>query len=139
MEGFNMNTIARGVAGLAVFLGLLFAGAAVADSPVDINKPDSHSVEVKGKVTLYRVQIEGMNFGEGKDKVNGEVFVSLDSNPGMIYSLSLQSGKNGESAVNQEIANTLRTAYVNKIPVTLYYQMGIKRDNNFKIMMVQLN
>ena len=137
-----MNTITRSVAGLAVFLGLLlFAGTAVADSPVDINKPDSHSVEVKGKVTLYRVQVEGMNFGQGKNSTHAEVFVSLDSQPGMIYSLSLHGDgdKNAESAVNREIADTLRTAYVNKTPVTLYHQMAIKKDNNFKILMVQLD
>lgn len=134
-----MNTITRSVAGLTIFLGLLFAGAAVADSPVDINKPDSHSVAVKGKVTLYRVQIEGMDFGDGKNKSHAEVFVSLDSKPGMIYSLSLHGDKNAPSAVNQEIAETLRAAYVNKLPVTLYHQIAIKRDNNFKIMMVQLD
>ena len=131
-----MNGIFRIIVGLVAALGLLFVGAAVADSPVDINKPDSHSVEVKGKVTLYRVQVEGMNFGDGKDKANAEVFVSLDSKPGMIYSLTLHGDK---TAVNREMAETLRTAYVNKTPVTLYYQMAIKRDNNFKIMMVQLD
>ena len=108
-------------------MGLLFAGAALADSPVKIDKPDSHSVEVTGKVTLYRVQVEGMNFGQGKNKTHAEAFVSLDSHPGMIYSLSLHDSKNVESAVNREIA------------VTLYHQMAIKRDNNFKILMVQLD
>ena len=134
-----MNTITRSVISLVATLGLWSAGVALADSPVDINKPDSHSVEVKGKVTLYRVQIEGMDFGQGQNKAHAEVFVSLDSQPGMIYSLALHEGKNGESAVNREMADTLRTAYVNKTPVTLYHQMAIHRDNNFKIMMVQLD
>jgi hypothetical protein len=139
MEGFKMNIVVRSVIGLVAFVGLLFAGAALADSPVKIDKPDSHSVEVTGKVTLYRVQVEGMNFGKGKNQTHAEVFVSLDSHPGMIYSLSLHDTKNVESAVNREIADTLRTAYVNKTPVTLYHQMAIKRDNNFKILMVQLD
>lgn len=135
-----MNTLTRSFAGLVVFLGLLCAGAAVADSPVDINKPDSHSVEVKGKVILYRVQVEGMNFGQGNNRSHAEVFVSLDSKPGMIYSLALHDGdKNVESAANREIADTLRAAYVSKSPVTIYHQMGIKKDNNFKILMVQLD
>lgn len=134
-----MNTVTHKVIGLVASLGLLFGGVALADSPVKIDKPDSHSVEVKGKVNLYRVQVEGMNFGKGLNKSHAEVLVSLDSQPGMIYTLSLHDTKNGQSVVNREIADTLRTAYVNKSPVTLYHQMAIKRDNNFKILMVQLD
>jgi hypothetical protein len=139
MEGIEMSMIKYSVMGFVVFLGLLFGGVAVADSPVQIDKPDSHSVAVKGKLNLYRVQVEGMNFGKGQNKTHGEVFVTLDSKPGMIYSLALHDGKNGQSPANREIAETLRAAYVNKIPVTLYHQIAIKRDNNFKILMVQLD
>ena len=134
-----MNTITRGITGSVVFLGLLFAGIATADSPVNISKPDSHSVEVKGKVNLYRVQVEGMNFGQGKNQAHAEVLVSLDSQPGMIYTLALHAGNNAPSAVNREMAETLRSAYVSKSPVTMYHQIGIKKDNNFKILMVQLD
>ena len=134
-----MNTMTRGFAGLVVLFGFLFAGIAVADSPVNIDKPDSHSVEVKGKVSLYRVQVEGMNFGAGQNKAHAEVLVSLDSKPNMIYTLALHGGNNEPSAVNREMAETLRAAYVSKSPVTLYHQIGIKKDNNFKILMVQLD
>lgn len=134
-----MNILLRSVVGLVAVLGLLFVAAAAADSPVMIDKPDSHSVEVKGKVSLYRVQVEGMNFGKEKNKVHAEVLVSLDSKPGMIYTLTLHDDKNGESVINREISETLRAAYVNKLPVTLYHQIGIKQDNNFKILMVQLD
>jgi hypothetical protein len=139
MEGMEMNTFKYSAMGFVVSLGLLFGGIALADSPVQIDKPDSHSVAVKGKVNLFRVQVEGMNFGTGENKTHAEVFVTLDSKPGMIYSLALHDDKNGQSPANQEIADTLRTAYVNKIPVTLYHQIAIKRDNNFKILMVQLD
>lgn len=61
----------------------------LADAPKDIAAPDRHSVEVKGSIKLYRVQIEGLNMGEGKNKVDAEVFVTLDSKPGMVYSLQL--------------------------------------------------
>lgn len=136
-----MNTLKRSVVVWIAFLGLLFAGAAMADSPVQIDKPDSHSVEVKGKVSLYRVQVEGMNFGQGKNKSHAEVLVTLDSQPGMIFTLSLHGAKSAdvESLANREIAETLRTAYVNKIPVTLYHQIPIKKSNNLKILMVQMN
>ena len=124
-----MDTLIRSTMSLVVSLGLLFAGAAVADSPVKIDAPDSHSVEVTGKVYLYRVQVEGMNFGAGKNNTHAEVFVSLDSRPGMIYTLALHNSNNGASAVNQEMAKTLRAAYVNKTPVTLYRQIAMNKDN----------
>ncbi|HEC17832.1 MAG TPA: hypothetical protein ENI97_00630 [Gammaproteobacteria bacterium] len=132
-----MKTVLRSFIGLVV--SLFFASVVLADSPVDLSKPDSHSVEVKGKVSLYRVQVEGMDMGMGLNKVHAEVFVSLDSQPGMIYTLALHNAKDGQSAVNKEIADTLRTAYLNKTPVTLYHQIPIKRENNFKILMVQLD
>jgi len=133
-----MSNFARKMGVMLAFL--MLSSVAMADSPIDLGKPDSHSVEVKGKVTLYRVQIEGMNFGEGKDKANAEVFVKLDSKPNMVYTLSLHSpdGKSHDP-VNQEMADTLRTAYINKTPVTIYHQIDMKRTNNFRIIMVQLN
>ncbi len=135
-----MDTFTRSIMSLVVSLGLLFAGVAVADSPVKIDKPDGHSVEVKGKISLYRVQIEGMNFGQGKNKAHAEVLVTLDSRPGMIYTLALHdNGSSAASAVNQEMARTLRLAYVSKAPVTLYRQIAMSKDNNFKILMVQLD
>ena len=134
-----MDTITHYTVGLVVSLGLLFAGTVVADSPVKIDQPDRHSVEVKGKVNLYRIQVKGMNFGEGKNKANAEVLVSLDSKPGMIYTLSLGNENKGESVVNQEMSRTLRAAYVSKSPVTLYRQLAVGKSNNFKILMVQMD
>ena len=118
---------------------LMFSGIslAVADSPIDLSTPDRHSVEVKGKVNLYRVQTEGMNLGEGKNKAEAEVFVTLDSDPKMVYSLEIH----GDSPqTNIVMADTLRTAYINNVPVTLYHQMLLKnKTNNLKILMVQLS
>ena len=116
---------------------LMFSGSFVmADSPKTIDAPDRHSVEVKGKINLYRVQVQGMDLGEGNNHANAEVFVTLDTKPGMVYTLQLE----GDSQpINNVIAATMRDAYINKIPVTLYHQLPIKKDNNFKILMVQLN
>ena len=124
------------VIGFSVFMLVFFSPLVPADSPKTIAQPDRHSIEVKGSINLYRVQVEGMNLGEGENKVNAEVFVTLDSKPGMVYSLQLHK----DSPVsNQVMADTLRDAYINKLPVTLYYQFTPKQDNNFKILMVQLN
>jgi len=118
-------------------LFLLIAGPAVlADSPKTLATPDRHSVEVKGKVSLYRVQTEGMKLGEGQNQVDAEVFITLDSDPKMVYTLQLKSNS---PLANKVMADTLRDAYINKLPVTLYHQIAIKQDNNLKILMVQLN
>ncbi|WP_455198466.1 hypothetical protein [Kaarinaea lacus] len=135
-----MKSNIRKTGALLAILGFVFAPVVVADSPVKLDQPDAHSVEVKGKVSLYRVQVEGMNFGEGQEAAQAEVLVTLDSKPGMVYTLSLSDAKTKmPSAVNREIAETLRTAYVNKLPVTLYHQINMKKQNNFRILMVQLN
>lgn len=135
-----MKPLIRSTISLLATIGIFFVGTAIADSPVKIDVPDAHSIQVKGKVNLYRVQIKGMNFGEGKDTANAEVLVTLDSKPGMIFTLSLyEPNSNTPSAVNKEISETLRAAYVNKTPVTLYHQLDMKRDNNFRILMVQMD
>jgi len=121
---------------LLVMFGLGLTGISMADSPVALDKPDSHSVEVKGKVNMYRVQIEGMNFGKSSEKAEAEVFVTIDTKPGMIYALQVH---NDSPASNKVMADTLRDAYINKLPVTLYHQIAVNRSNNYKILMVQLN
>ena len=136
---YNFNRVGLWVLAVvfsSLFSLMLYSGSSRADSPADIKSPDRHSVEVKGKINLYRVQVEGMGLGRDGDKVNAEVFVSLDSNPKMVYALTL----NGNSpASHKVIADTLRDAYINKVPVTLYHQIGIKKSNNYKILMVQLD
>jgi hypothetical protein len=122
--------------GVATLLMAFVGPVALADSPKTIKTPDRHSVEVKGKVKLYRVQIEGMKLGEGQNKSDAELFVTLDSNPNMVYTLQLKSNS---PQVNKVMADTLRDAYINKLPVTLYHQIGIKQNNNLKILMVQLD
>jgi hypothetical protein len=62
--------------------------------------------------------------------------VTLDSDPEMVYTLQLKSNS---PQANRVMADTLREAYINKLPVTLYHQIGIKQKNNLKILMVQLN
>lgn len=131
-----MSIISRAVIGFSAIMLALFSQMVSADSPTGLSQPDRHSIEVKGKINLYRVQVEGMNLGEGQNKVNAEVFVTLDSKPGMVYSLQLHKDS---PLSNQVMADTLRDAYINKVPVTLYYQIAPKQENNLKILMVQLD
>ena len=107
---------------------------ALADSPVDINTPDSHSYETKGVIDLYRVQIQGLELGKNRNKLDAEILVKLDSDPEKVYGVRLHENS---PPVNSVLADTLRVAFLKKIPVTLYYQKvpGV----NVKINMVQLN
>ena len=131
-----MYTKRRVVGSIAALFLLLSGPMVLADAPKDIKSPDRHSVEVKGKVSLYRVQTEGMKLGEGKNQADAELFITLDSDPKMVYTLQL---KGDSPAANKVMADTLREAYVNKLPVTIYHQMSTKQENNLKILMVQLN
>jgi hypothetical protein len=124
------------VSSIAALFLLLSGSMVFADAPKNIQSPDRHSVEVKGKISLYRVQTEGMKLGEGQNQVDAELFITLDSDPKMVYTLQL---KGNSPTANKVMADTLRDAYVNKLPVTIYHQMSTKQDNNLKILMVQLN
>ena len=128
--------IMRCVSVCAAALMLLVGTSTLADAPKTVAAPDRHSVEVKGKVSLYRVQVEGMKLGEGKNLSDTELFISLDSDPKMVYTIDLKSKS---PPANRVMAETLRDAYINKIPVTIYHQIGVKRDNQLKVLMVQLN
>ncbi len=132
-----MYTGKQFIVNLLSALLLCSVSLAMADSPANIDSPDRHSVEVKGKIKLYRVQTEGMNLGKGSDEANAEVFVTLDSDPKMVYTLQLHADS---PAINQVMADTLRDAFVKKLNVTLYHQMSINdKTNNLKILMVQLS
>ncbi len=110
------------------------ASSAWADTPPNIAQPDTHSVETKGKVTLYRVQVQGLEFGRDEEKIDAEVLFKLDSQPDFIYTLRLH---NDSPPVNQVLADTLREAYLNNSPVTVYHQIAPGKKN-VKIHMVQM-
>ncbi|KAF0192717.1 MAG: hypothetical protein FD165_487 [Gammaproteobacteria bacterium] len=128
-----MNTFYK--VGMLLF-GTLFAGSvALADTPPSLKVPDTHSIMSKGNLTLYRVQVEGLEFGRNNEEIDAEVFVTLDSKPDMVFTLRLH----GDSPpVNTVIANTLREAYLSKTPVTIYHQIAPGRKN-VKIHMVQFD
>ena len=130
----------RGIKTITLLFSVLTLGlvstVALADSPTSMMKPDSHSVEVKGKIKLYRVQTEGMNMGTDGEKVQAEVFVTLSTYPKTVFALKVRKDS---PASNKLMAETLREAYFHKSTVTLYRQIDMKRSNFFRIIMVQLD
>lgn len=116
-------------------LGLL-SPFALADTPPSLQVPDTHSIESKGKLTLYRVQVQGLEFGRQNERIDAEVFATLDSKPGMVFTLRLHEDS---PPVNTIIADTLREAYLTQTPVTIYHQLTPPGRKNVKIHMVQFN
>lgn len=119
---------------VAIPLAIL-APQALADTPPSLKVPDAHSIESKGMLTLYRVQVQGLEFGRDKEEIDAEVFVTLDSKPDMVFTLRVHDDS---PPVNTIIADTLREAYLSKTPVTIYHQVRPMR-NNVRIHMVQFD
>src|SRR3569623_672312 len=113
----------------ALLLGSLIAGPLVhADSPPNIKTTDTHSVEAKGKVALYRVQIQGLEFGKDTHKDDAEVLVSLDSAPDDVYVIRL----------HEDTAHTQRDASQSQPNATLHNHTTPARQN-LNIHVPQLN
>ncbi len=114
-------------------VSLALASTAWADSPESLKVKDSHSVESQGTLTLYRVQVKDMGMGLGKEAVEAEVFVTLDSEKDTVFTLQVPK----DSPPTMLIAQMLREAFLSKTPVTIYHQVGPAKKN-VKILMVQM-
>ncbi len=120
---------------LLATLPVFFGASALADSPTKLDVADSHSVANKGKINLYRVQIQGLEFGKDQEALDAEVLVTLDTQPGMVFGLRLHPDS---PPINKVMADTLRDAYLNQTPVTLQHQVA-PGNKHAKIHVIQLN
>ncbi len=117
---------------------LLASSLALADTPQGLERPEQgthagHSVEVKGKVKVFRIQEPGLNIGTGADTLKADVLVRLDSEPEKVYGIALEK----DSAANREMVETLRQAYINNTPITLQHRIAPGK-NNLEITWVEL-
>lgn len=115
---------------------IMVGNSVLADTPSSLSTPDKHSIEVKGKITLYRVQVQDMEFGSDHEKIDAEVLVTLDGAPNKVLTIRLHDDS---PPVNMLMANTLRDAYLNNKKVTIYYQITPVEKQNVKILMVQMD
>ena len=111
----------------------LTAGLAFADTPVSLAGPHGHGQEVKGKITMFRSQQENLEIGSKSDFLDAEVLVTLDTQPGKVFGVRLH----GDSEANNQIVETLRSAYLNNRPVVIQHRLA-PEQNNLKIIWVQL-
>ena len=121
---------------IIVFVLAMAGSVALADTPPSLKVPDTHSIESKGKLTLYRVQVQGLEFGRENERIDAEVFVTIDSEPDMVFTLRMHDDS---PPVNAIIAETLREAYMTNTPITIYHQIAPPGRKNVKIHMVQFD
>lgn len=108
-------------------------GYAFADTPTSLAGPHGHGQEVKGKITMFRSQQENLEIGSKSDFLDAEVLVTLDTQPGKVFGVRLH----GDSEANNQIVETLRSAYLNNRSVVIQHRLAPDK-NNLKIIWVQL-
>ena len=114
--------------------GLLFAASfAQADTPGSLRGEHGSSFTATGKVTLFRVQIKGLEMGPANDRLDAEVLVTLDSEPDKGFGIRLHE----DEPDAREMIETLRAAYLQHVPVTIQSPLTPGR-NNLRVTWVQL-
>ena len=104
-----------------------------ADTPKSLMDTHGHTAIVSGKITMFRAQVQGLEIGPADDRLDAETLVQLDSQPGKVFGISHHE----EVAATESIVDTLREAFINKIPVTIEHGIAPGK-NNLKIIWVQL-
>ncbi len=121
----------------ATLLSSALAVAAVpvyADTPASLRGKHDASSVVTGKVTLYRVQVQGLEIGPADDRLDAEVLVVLDSAPDMVFGIRMHEDV---TASSQSMVDLLHDAYKDGTTVTLQYPMAPGKKHN-RINWVQL-
>ena len=83
---------------------------------------------------MFRSQAKNVEFGPETDLLDAEVLITLDSKPGMVFGIRLHD----DEPSAREMIETLRAAYLGKLPITLESQAGPPGRKNLKINWVQL-
>jgi hypothetical protein len=116
-KGIKMRAI-KMVAGLAMVLWLI--GGATTPARAGL-------VESIGKVTLLRVHDVGTAYGPPNDKIDVEVIVWLDSQPGKAFGFQLRD--DGNRPAHQGMLDLLRDAFRNNWTVTIDYNIDPGKNN----------
>lgn len=115
---------------------LLFANTMVqADVNPGLGGTHHHAEKSSGKITTFRVQTEGLEFGTEKDRLDAEVLVRLDSTPNQTFGVRLHGGSSPASIAMTDI---LKEAYLRNLPVTIFHVQPPGR-NNVTILWVELS
>ncbi len=127
-----MNSKRISVLGVLMMV-LSLSPMAFADTPVALDAPHGHGVNVSGKVNLFRVQQKGLEIGPKSDFLDAEVLVTLDTQPGSVFGIRLHD----MDPAAHEMVETLRQAYLEGRPVIIQHRRDEGR-RNLPIIWVQL-
>ena len=114
---------------------LLMLSTAQADTPKSLTEHvHGNTATWTGKIAIFRTQAKNIEMGPENDRLDAETLVTLDSQPGMIFGIPLHE----DNPSAREMIETLRAAYLGKLPVIIESQAGPTGKKNLKINWVQL-
>lgn len=81
----------------------------------------------KGRVSLLRVHQKGSKYGPANDKIDVEVVIWLDSEPGKAFGFQLRDDSNRPA--RQGMLDLLRDAFNNNWQTTIDYEIKAGKEN----------
>ncbi|MDP1900165.1 MAG: alkaline phosphatase D family protein [Rubrivivax sp.] len=87
--------------------------------PVRMRNLLGEVLAAKGRLTLLRIHDVGTGFGPAADRIDGEVVIGLDTEPGRAFGFQLRRDANRPA--RQRLLALLRDAFANDRPLTIDY------------------
>ena len=87
--------------------------------PVQMRNLVGEVLAARGRLTLLRVHEVGSGFGPAVDRIDGEVVIALDTEPGRAFGFQLRNDAN--LAVRRRMLGVLRDAFVHDRPLRIDY------------------
>ena len=88
-------------------------------NPVQMRNLLGEVLAARGKLTLLRVHDVGTAYGPPSDRIDGEVVIALDTEPGRAFGFQLRRDAN--LAARQRLLALLRDAFANDRPLLIEY------------------
>jgi len=92
------------------------------------------SSEVSGVIKKFRLTIDDSET-QKNNVYRSELYVSLDSKPNQEFTVQISNDSENSSEV---ITETLRYAYMNHLPVTIFHELPLQDSDQYRILMVQI-
>jgi len=132
MGSFMCRSRIDGVKVIALVIFVFFPFSLFADTnPLDQSK--LVSAQASGLIKKFRLNINPG--GANSSDYSSELFVTLDNSPDMEYSVEIRQ----DSEISADIiTETLRYAYMHRLPVSIFHVMPLEESKQMKILMVQI-
>ena len=98
-------------------------------------KESIYSSQTSGFIKKFRLSFDRSQVRKD-NTYRSQLFVTLDSNPKLEYTVYI--GDDSEFSA-EVITETLRYAYKNRLPITIFHEIPLRASQQFKILMVQIS